>query len=67
MSIAFRRHIQWIYGGGFEVGGPSAYASILLGLPPCLTVVSGSFDGGKVVERSLKLKEPIIYVSVNYR
>ncbi|KAH8981886.1 carotenoid ester lipase precursor [Lactarius akahatsu] len=41
--------LVWIYGGGFEIGGPSTY------------------DGGKVVERSIELKQPVIYVSINYR
>ncbi|KAI9443553.1 carotenoid ester lipase precursor [Lactarius indigo] len=35
--------LVWIYGGGFEIGGPSTY------------------DGGKVVERSIELKQPVIY------
>ncbi|KAI9437418.1 carotenoid ester lipase precursor [Lactarius psammicola] len=41
--------LVWIYGGGFEIGGPSTY------------------NGGKVVERSLELNQPVIYVSINYR
>ncbi|KAI9437416.1 Alpha/Beta hydrolase protein [Lactarius psammicola] len=41
--------LVWIYGGGFEIGGPSTY------------------DGGKVVARSIELKQPVIYVSIGYR
>ena len=58
---------QWIFGGGFEIGGPSRYVPILLGLLPYLTIVSGSYDGGKVVARSISLKQPVIYVSIGYR
>ena len=43
------------------------YPSVLLDLPRFLTNFLGSYDGGKVVERSLELKQPIIYVSINYR
>lgn len=59
-------HLQWIYGGGFEIGGPSTCVPTL-GLLPHLTFISGSYDGGKVVARSLELNQPIIYVSINYR
>ncbi|KAI0823990.1 carotenoid ester lipase precursor [Trametes gibbosa] len=41
--------VAWIFGGGFELGGPSMY------------------DGGSIVSRSVKLGEPVIYVSMNYR
>ncbi|PAV16481.1 sterol esterase from carbohydrate esterase family CE10 [Pyrrhoderma noxium] len=41
--------IFWIFGGGFETGGPSLY------------------PGNTIVERSIALEEPIIYVSANYR
>ncbi|KAI9443552.1 carotenoid ester lipase precursor [Lactarius indigo] len=41
--------LVWIYGGGFEIGGPSSY------------------DGGKIVARSIDLKQPVIYVSIGYR
>jgi acetylcholinesterase len=60
-------HFQWIYGGGFEIGGPSMCASILLGLPTFSDNGFCRYDGGKVVERSIELKQPIIYVSINYR
>jgi hypothetical protein len=60
-------HLQWIYGGGFEIGGPSRCVPILFGLLPYLTFVSGSYDGGKVVARSIELNQPVIYVSINYR
>ncbi|KAH9057408.1 Alpha/Beta hydrolase protein [Lactarius vividus] len=42
-------YLQWIYGGGFEIGGPSTY------------------DGRKVVARSIDLEQPVIYVSIGYR
>ncbi|KAH9051979.1 carotenoid ester lipase precursor [Lactarius vividus] len=38
--------LVWIYGGGFEIGGPSTY------------------DGRKVVARSIDLEQPVIYVSI---
>ncbi|KAJ4482483.1 Alpha/Beta hydrolase protein [Lentinula aciculospora] len=41
--------LVWIFGGGFELGGPQMY------------------DGTTIVERSLELDEPVIYVSMNYR
>ncbi|KAI0292408.1 carotenoid ester lipase precursor [Russula brevipes] len=41
--------VVWIFGGGFELGGPSVY------------------DGGKVVSRAIDLKQPVIFVSMNYR
>ena len=40
---------------------------ILLGLLPHLTIVFGSYDGGKVVARSISLNQPVIYVSIGYR
>ncbi|KIK69867.1 hypothetical protein GYMLUDRAFT_151725 [Collybiopsis luxurians FD-317 M1] len=41
--------LVWIFGGGFEIGGPSMY------------------DGTSIVERSIELNEPVVYVSMNYR
>ncbi|KAH7872260.1 carotenoid ester lipase precursor [Lentinula edodes] len=41
--------LVWIFGGGFELGGPQMY------------------DGTSIVERSIELDEPVIYVSMNYR
>ncbi|KAJ3770486.1 Alpha/Beta hydrolase protein [Lentinula raphanica] len=41
--------LVWIFGGGFELGGPQMY------------------DGTTIVERSIELDEPVIYVSMNYR
>jgi carboxylesterase type B len=41
--------LMWIFGGGFELGGPQMY------------------DGAGIVERSIELDEPVIYVSINYR
>ncbi|KAH9970757.1 Alpha/Beta hydrolase protein [Lactifluus volemus] len=41
--------LQWIFGGGFEIGGTATY------------------DGGSIVSRSLDLKQPVVYVSMNYR
>ncbi|KAJ3998821.1 Alpha/Beta hydrolase protein [Lentinula boryana] len=41
--------LVWIFGGGFELGGPQMY------------------DGTSIVERSIELGEPVIYVSMNYR
>ncbi|TFY81774.1 hypothetical protein EWM64_g2237 [Hericium alpestre] len=41
--------LVWIFGGGFELGGPSIY------------------DGGGIVQRSIDLDEPVVYVSLNYR
>jgi hypothetical protein len=58
---------QWIFGGGFEIGGPSTCVPIPPGLLRHLTIISGSYDGGKVVDRSIDLKEPVIYVSIGYR
>ncbi|KAA1472211.1 carotenoid ester lipase precursor [Dentipellis sp. KUC8613] len=43
--------IVWIFGGGFEMGGTSTYG---------LTAQA-------LVERSIDLKQPAIYVSMNYR
>ena len=60
-------NFQWIFGGGFEIGGPSTCVTILLGMPPHLTIVSYSYDGGKVVARSVSLRQPVIYVSIGYR
>ena len=60
-------HFQWIFGGGFEIGGPSTCVPIPPGLLRHLTIISGSYDGGKVVARSINLKEPVIYVSIGYR
>lgn len=39
----------WIFGGGFELGGPSMY------------------DGASIVQRSIDLGEPVVYVSMAYR
>ncbi|KAJ3759223.1 carotenoid ester lipase precursor [Lentinula raphanica] len=41
--------LVWIFGGGFELGGPQMY------------------DGATIVQRSIELDEPVIYVSMNYR
>ncbi|TFK33460.1 carotenoid ester lipase precursor [Crucibulum laeve] len=43
--------VMWIYGGGFERGTPSFPL----------------YDGALIVDRSIALGTPIIYVSVNYR
>ncbi|KAI9457440.1 carotenoid ester lipase precursor [Lactarius psammicola] len=43
--------VVWIYGGGFE-GGSSSQTR---------------YDGGIIVNRSIALKEPVVYVSMNYR
>ena len=32
-----------------------------------LNIISGSYDGGLFVERSVHIGEPIIFVSMNYR
>ncbi|KAH9051980.1 carotenoid ester lipase precursor [Lactarius vividus] len=32
-----------------------------------MVVLLRAYDGGKVVERSIELKQPVIYVSINYR
>jgi acetylcholinesterase len=40
--------MQWIYGGGFQVGEANS-------------------NGAPLVERSLALKQPVIYVAANYR
>ncbi|TFY79845.1 hypothetical protein EWM64_g4166 [Hericium alpestre] len=41
--------LLYIFGGGFEIGGPS------------------KFDGRRIVERSIEIGEPIVYISLNYR
>jgi hypothetical protein len=60
-------YIQWIFGGGFEIGGPSTCVPH----PSRFATTSDNrfcrYDGGKVVARSIELKEPVIYVSFNYR
>ncbi|KAI0060459.1 carotenoid ester lipase precursor [Artomyces pyxidatus] len=43
--------VIWIFGGGFEIGGS---ASVV-------------YDAKGIIERSIALREPIIYVSMNYR
>ena len=58
---------QWIFGGGFEIGGPSTCVLVPLDLLQYLTIITGSYDGGKLVTRSINLHEPVIYVSIGYR
>ncbi|KAH9960122.1 carotenoid ester lipase precursor [Russula dissimulans] len=43
--------LVWIFGGGFEIGGTS----------------TPIYDGANIVGRSLDLKQPVIFVSMNYR
>jgi len=43
--------LVWIFGGGFEVGGTS----------------TPIYDGALIVGRSIDLKQPVIFVSMNYR
>jgi len=49
LYLTFDLGIQWIFGGGFELGATSMY------------------DGEGIVSRSLDLKSPVIFVSMNYR
>ncbi|KAI0298097.1 carotenoid ester lipase precursor [Multifurca ochricompacta] len=58
--------VVWIYGGGFEVGSTSTYALSLLSHFIQDNEIS-SFDGGVIVQRSVALGKPVIYVSMNYR
>ncbi|KAJ7124165.1 carotenoid ester lipase precursor [Mycena epipterygia] len=44
--------VAWIFGGGFELGSPS---------------MQNRYPGTIIVERSITLGEPVIYVSMNYR
>ncbi|KAJ7124154.1 carotenoid ester lipase precursor [Mycena epipterygia] len=44
--------VAWIYGGGFELGSTS---------------MQNRYPGTIIVERSITLGEPVIYVSMNYR
>ncbi|TFY81776.1 hypothetical protein EWM64_g2235 [Hericium alpestre] len=43
--------VVWIFGGGFQVGGTATYGD----------------PSEKMVERSMQLGQPMIYVSMNYR
>ncbi|KAI0059491.1 alpha beta-hydrolase [Artomyces pyxidatus] len=43
--------VTWIYGGGFETGGTA----------------SDTFGGTGIVQRSIELGQPVVFVSFNYR
>ncbi|KAI0059496.1 carotenoid ester lipase precursor [Artomyces pyxidatus] len=43
--------VAWIYGGGFETGGTA----------------SETFGGSGIVQRSIELGQPVLFVSFNYR
>ncbi|KAI9454047.1 carotenoid ester lipase precursor [Lactarius psammicola] len=61
--------VVWIYGGSFVIGSSTQYSHIYLFYHP----FPGKFkeihryDGGVIVNRSIALEEPVIYVSMNYR
>ncbi|KAJ7119782.1 carotenoid ester lipase precursor [Mycena epipterygia] len=57
--------VAWIFGGGFELGSPSMQVHLLF--RRLIIEHSNRYDGTTIVERSITLGEPVIYVSMNYR
>ena len=53
--------IMWIHGGGFEFGSSAALASESTVAPGVV------FQGAHIVQRSIAMGQPIIFVSANYR
>ncbi|KAI0036265.1 carotenoid ester lipase precursor [Vararia minispora EC-137] len=49
--------VVWIFGGGFELGSPSMVTGIM----------APRYPGQPIVQRSIDLGEPVVYVSMNYR
>ncbi|KAL5335517.1 Alpha/Beta hydrolase protein [Aspergillus crustosus] len=53
--------ILWIHGGGFSDGASAAFAAET-------TAVQGIFwQGNRIVQRSVAMDQPVIFVSANYR
>ena len=53
--------MMWIFGGGFELGSSASLGSEA-------TAVQGLiYQGAKIVQRSVEMGQPIVFVSANYR
>lgn len=53
--------LMWIFGGGFQLGSSAALGAEL-------TAVQGLiYQGARIVQRSMEMGQPIIFVSANYR
>ncbi|TVY16163.1 putative secreted lipase [Lachnellula arida] len=51
----------WIHGGGFTSGGSSAFVSETTAVPGI------AYQGATIVQRSVEMNQPVIFVSINYR
>ena len=59
---------QWIYGGGFEIGGTSGFVFFrFVSTQSEIYPHIHSYDHGSIVHRSIDLDQPVIFVSANYR
>lgn len=53
--------MYWIFGGGYELGSASALGSEA-------TLVNGLiYQGASIVQRSIQMGQPLVFVSANYR
>lgn len=53
--------MMWIFGGGFQLGSSAALGAEL-------TAVQGLiYQGARIVQRSVEMGQPIVFVSANYR
>jgi acetylcholinesterase len=63
--------LVWIYGGGFQQGAASAYVLhpffLVFGTLICRPFGNVRYDGAVIVKRSIALKEPVVFASMNYR
>lgn len=53
--------MMWIFGGGFQLGSSAALGAEL-------TAVQGLiYQGARIVQRSVEMGQPVVFVSANYR
>ncbi|GME62228.1 putative carotenoid ester lipase precursor protein [Neofusicoccum parvum] len=52
---------MWIHGGGYELGASAAVGSETTALPGLI------YQGANIVTRSVEMKQPVVFVSANYR